>query len=360
MRIFIIASVLTFLSFFANPARAQLGEMNLLTDLGTPFPPGCLSIEIPDAPRVAESLLFSDNIRVPSANSDSRDADLNVRIWRIACADEGYSVVVVRLRPRDANDAILVPEIYTKTGIVQTPFTDGEQHRSQLQTLPVGGEIGASGTVIPADGRTWMLAVDPIALRPRDPDNLRDSEIFTPEEYNDVFSIEMTWENYSRAQTRSFQIPLDSFSAEVDPPQFDETVLNGRYNGLWLAPGAERQGLVIQIAEQGDANFVFAIFFTFIDGEPIWVVGNTGAEPMEPGQIRIDMDIPRGGAFMTDFDQPNVDEIDLEDAGEIRIEVVDCNNIKVHYDFSEINRGIGTLELFRRVRTAGYDCNPWE
>ena len=360
MRLLITSSLMFVLLAISTPGRAQLGEINLLTDLGTPFPPGCISIGLPNQPRSEDSLLIDNDFSVPSVNSNSRDATVNVQIWRVACADEGYSVVMVRLEDVD-NDIVLVPQMFVKTGATLDPFgADREQHQAQLQSLPVGGNIGAAGDIIPFDGATWVLAVDPISINPRDPDNLRDSEIFTPEEYNDVFTIEMTWDFYSRADTSSYRLPLDLFDPAIDPPQFDQTILNGRHSGLFLKAGAERQGLVIQVAEQGDGNFIFAIFFTFIDGEPIWVVSNSAAVPMEPGPITMRADIPRGGAFMTDINQPSLDEIDLDRAGEISVEAVDCNNIKVHYDFSPINKGTGTLDLFRLVRTAGYDCNPWE
>ncbi|MEM1081611.1 MAG: hypothetical protein AAGH65_08525, partial [Pseudomonadota bacterium] len=225
-------------------------------------------------------------------------------------------------------------------------------------TLPVGGDIGATGDIVSLNGRTWVLAVDPISLDAGD--NPSDDQIFTPEEYNDVFTIEMTWEAYSQAQTRSFQFALDLFDTALDEPQFEQTILNGRHSGLFLREGVERNGLVLQIAEQGDANFLFAIFFTFIDGEAVWVISNSGAVPMEPGPITMRADIPAGGAFITDIEQPLREDIDMNRAGEITVQAIDCNNVRVDYDFTPIGKGTGTMELFRLVRTAGYDCNPWE
>ena len=355
MRFLITSSLIFILLAITSPARAQVGEINLLTDLNMPFPPGCLSIALPEEPRDPDSILFDVDIDVPSVNSNSRDAEMNVLIWRVACADENYSVVLIRLEDVDG-PGIVTPQIFVRRGVVNSPFGAApDQYIGRLQSIPTGGDFGAEGGIVSSLGRTWMLAVETVALGPNQPP-------FVPEDYNDQFTIEMTWENYSLAQTTSFRFALDRFEPELDPPQFDQTILNGRYSGLYLRAGAERQGLVIQVAEQGDANFIFAIFFTFIDGEPIWVVSNSAAVPMEPGPITMRADIPRGGAFMTDplSVQPGLDEIDLERAGEITVEAIDCNNIEVDYDFTPINRGTGTLELFRLVRTAGYDCNPWE
>ena len=65
------------------------------------------------------------------------------------------------------------------------------------------------------------------------------------------------------------------------------------------------------------------------------------------------------GAFITDPNQPNRDEITEDAAGSIEIEVLDCNRLRVNYDFTPLGKGIGTMELDRLARIAGYDCNPW-
>lgn len=371
MRIFAIALFAVLLVISSGTTQAQtgdrvFGEFNLLTDPNLPFPPGCLSIALPEEPSSEENILAERTISVPTALNDVRNGRLNVLIWRVACADEDYSVVLVRLTDvtNDARFSILTPQIFIKRGFVFESFgSDSDQYVGRLQNIPTGSDFGAEGNIVSPQGRTWILAVERFALGDFGPVFGDDEPLFIPEFYNERLTLELTWENYSRADNDdSFLFRIDRFEPSVDLPQFDQTILNGRYSGLYLRAGAERQGLVIQVAEQGDANFIFAIFFTFIDGEPIWVVSNSAAVPMEPGPITMRADIPRGGAFMTDplAVQPGLDEIDLERAGEISVEAVDCNNIKVHYDFRPINKGTGTLDLFRLVRTAGYDCNPWE
>ncbi|GEM_PF-942076 len=360
MRIVLSAALTIVLALITtHPARAQLGEINLLTDLGTPFPPGCLAIDLPDQPPSDDGFLVDSDIAVPSVNSDSRDAQVRVQAWRVACPDDDYSVVLVRMQQIGSGNPIVIPQIYAKVGNISAPFGNSNgQHLAQLQSLPVGGNMGAAGDIVSVFGNTWALAVDPISLEAGD--NPTDDQIFTPEEYNDVFTIEMTWESYSQASTRSFRFPLDLFDPALDEPQFEQNILHGRHSGLFLREGAERQGLVLQVAENANGNYLFAIFFTFIDGEAVWVIGNTGSVPMEPGPLTMRVDIPDGGAFMTDEFQPAREDIDMNEAGQITVEPIDCNNIKVDYDFTPIGKGVGTLELFRLIRTAGYDCNPWE
>lgn len=327
---------------------AQTGELNLLTDLGTPFPPGCLSIDLPEQPSDPDSLLVDSDIDVPAVvGSVDPIATVNVRVWRVGCADEGYSVVLVRLE-QIAGNPVVTPQVYAEAGDVARPF-----HEANLLRIPTGGsQIGASGGIVSSAGTSYMLAVDPISL---------DGETtFLPEDYNEQFTLEFTWEAYSDFNNVNFPVLLDRYEPSLDPEQFSETVLNGRYTGQWVAEGRARQGLVLQIAETGDANFVFAIFFTYLDGVPVWITGNTGAALTEPGAVTVDALRFDGGSFFGDPNQVPTGAVDGTVIGEFTIRAVDCNTIQLDYDFTDIGEGSGTLQMTRLVRVAGYDCNPWE
>ncbi len=330
----------------AGLARAQTGELNLLTDLGTPFPPGCLSISLPDQPRAQDSLLFDDNVAAPSVNSDSLNATVRLRIWRVACADDDYSVVLVRMR-QVSDHVVVAPQPFAQAGDVAEPL-----HRAHLVEIPASGNAGAEGNIVTAAGTTWMLAVDPFPVS--------GDTTFLPEDYNETFTVEFDWDAYAGAEPSTLNVLLDRFEPSLDLPQFDQPLLNGRFSGQWIRPGAPRQGLVLQVAEQIDTNFVFAIFFTYLNGEPIWVVGNSSVEPIEPGTITVPMLTLDNGAFIADPQQPLPEDVASNDAGSITIDVIDCNRIRVDYDFSPLGHGTGTLTLERFIRIAGYDCNPWE
>jgi hypothetical protein len=327
-------------------ARAQLGEINLLTDLGTPFPPGCLSIQVPEQPRPEHVLLFDDNVAVPSVNSNSLDATIRLRIWRVACADAGYSVVLVRMR-QVSDDVVIVPQVFAQAGDVAAP-----QHKAHLLRIPAAGEVGGEGNVVTNAGTTWMLAVDPFPLA--------GNTEFLPADYNETFTVEFDWDAYAGAEPSTLNLLIDQFEPALDLPQFDQPVLNGRFSGQWIRPGAPRQGLVLQIAEQVDSNYVFAIFFTYLGGQPVWVVGNSTPALAEPGPVTIAMSTLENGAFITSPNQPEPDDVAVDDAGAITVSVVDCNRIRVDYDFAPLGRGSGTMTLERLVRIGGYDCNPWE
>ena len=327
--------------------QAQTGELNLLTDLGTPFPPGCLSIDLPEQPRLQDSLLVDTDVSAPTVNSSSLDGSFELQIWRVACDDEDFSVVLVRMRQNGGANPIVVPQVFADAGDVDLPF-----HEAQLLLLPGAGNVGATGGIISDQGTTWMLAVDPFSID--------GTTTFLPDDYNATFTVEFNWGSFATASTEGRRFVLDQFEPTLDLPQFDQPVLNGRYSGQWVREGAERQGLVLQIAERVDQNFVFAIFFTYLNGEPIWVVGNPTPALAEPGPVSIAMSTLENGAFITDSSQPPRDQVLSSEAGSIEIEVLDCNRLRVNYDFAPLGKGSGSIELDRAVRIAGYDCNPWQ
>lgn len=351
MRILILFTTL----LFAGNASAT-GEINVLTDLFSPFPPGCVAVSLPTAPVSADNELFDEVISAPGIGSFTRDASVRVRIWRVGCADEGYSVVMVRLQKLSGPRPVLVPQAFVDAGQVEVPF-----HEAQLISLPAAGNVGAAGNVLSEAGQTFMLAADPLAI---------DGETdFLPEDYNRLFTLELFWGGFSpEAAPVGELFPIDAYEPAFDPPQFDTPLLHGRMNGAYIFDGNPSAGLFLNIGEQlseiggelVDSNFVFAAFFSYRDGAPFWTVGGTG--PQEPGisTVTLNMLAYRGGEFISRV--PRYSEANLveEPIGTMTLRVIDCNTVRVDYDFRSSGMGQDSLDAIRVVRVAGYDCNPWE
>jgi len=265
---------LVFLALFrAGPA--QSGEINVLTDLLTPFPPGCVAFSLPEEPASADNTLIDEVIDVPSINSSTRDAEVRVTIWRVGCADEGYSAVMLRLEQVFGDNDVLIPQVFADVGFLDYP-EELPFHQAQLIQFPAVGQVGATGDIISEDGTTFMLGVDNLAI-----DGATD---FFPEDYNDAFTLELWWGDFSPSQVAEVFF-IEEYVPSLDPPQFDEPVLHGRFNGQWVASGVPRTGLGLHIAETlSDENFVFAVFYTYLDGQPFWVTGNTLAGIPGAGQ----------------------------------------------------------------------------
>ncbi len=325
------------------------GEINVLTDLYSPFPPGCVGLELPIAPSSADNVMWDTVENAPIIGSNIASADVRVQIWRVGCADDGYSVVMVRLT-NQSQDEVLIPQIF-----VDTEVKDGLLwHDAQLITNPAVGNISAAGSVMPAAGRTFMLGVEPLSL-------FDDETVFTPADYNNEFFLELFWGWYSSGVENPQLFPIDSYRAALDPPQFAFPRLHGRMSGSYTVPGKEATGLFLNVAELADDNnFVFAVFFTYLDGAPVWVVGNTpGIEP-GPDIVTLDMQLIEGGRFFTDPASFTDADTVRESIGELQIEVLDCNTLLLNYDFADSGLGVGSLTVNRLARIAGYDCNPWQ
>ncbi|MDZ7791309.1 MAG: hypothetical protein U5L08_12620 [Xanthomonadales bacterium] len=348
MRYLLLA--LTFV--LAGHASAN-GEINVLTDLDTPFPPGCVAVSLPQQPAPGGDMLFNEDIFVPSVNDQSPAARVRVNIWRTGCHDSGYSVVMVRLR-KISGGPVLVPRLFAEAGTVDIPG-----HIAQLQRHPAAGDVGATGNAISEQGVTYVLAVDYFSL---------DGETeFGPVEYNEPFTLELFWGQYAQASNADFRlIDIPGYSPELDPPQNEYPALHGRMSGQYTVDGLPYSGVVLQVGEQynphgPDTNNITAIFFTYINGSPFWVLG--AATDLQPGVDIVTLDMLEfdGGEFITSAPGSYIPEdVGIYSIGTMTVEVLDCNTLLIGYNFSEGQLGAGSFEANRLLRMAGYDCNPWQ
>ena len=341
-----------FFALLLTGKASATGEINVLTDLLSPFPAGCVSGSLPNAPADDDNQLWDEIVRAPGIGSNSLDADVLVTIWRVGCQDPEFSVVMVRLQQLSGPRPVLVPQVFVEAGEVDVP-----DHEAQLISHPAVGFMSASGSVMSETGQTFMLAADPLPLSDGP------GEFFF-EEYNDVFTLELFWEAYSPNLGPRELFPIDGYFPEFDPPQFDVLPLHGRMSGTYTVPGKAATGLFLNIGELADdRNWLFATFFTYIDGNPIWIAGNTEGQLPGFDRAEIEMQYIEGGVMFTDPTDFSEADVDRQFFGTLVLEAVDCNAIRLEYDFrnNDLGRdfGQGSMIVERLTRIAGYDCNPW-
>src|SRR5699024_4729590 len=130
--------------------------------------------------------------------------------------------------------------------------------------------------------------------------------------------------------------------------------------------GMPYNGLVLQIGEEfnphgDDTNSITALLFTYIDGQPFWLIGSLAQEDPGFNIVTLDMLEVYGGEFISappgSYDE---DDVDMYSVGTMTIEALDCNTLLVGYNFHEGGLGAGSFEADRLIRIAGYDCNPWQ
>ncbi len=345
-------SIVVVLALVLSGKAAATGEINVLTDLFSPFPPGCVALSLPDQPASADNLLWDEIEQAPAAGSSTANNDVRVQIWRVGCADDGYSVVMVRLTNL-SDELVLVPQVFLDTEVID----DLLWHQGQLISTPAVGDIGASGNLMPGVGQTYMLAVDPLSY-------FDDETLFTVDDYNDEFLLELFWGAFSPAAANPDLFPIASYNPALDPPQFDTPLLHGRMTGAYIFEGKPSAGLFLNVGENfnrdgADDNYVFAAFYTYLDGEPFWMVGSSGSRDAGISTVTMEMFSFSGGDFFTNPPSYTDDDLLVDSVGTLTIEVVDCNNLRLDYDFDGIAGGMGTLDAERLIHIAGYDCNPW-
>lgn len=335
---------------FAGHAHAT-GEINVLTDLMSPFPPGCIAVSLPTKPGDSD-LLIDAVVDAPSVGSNVKDSEVWIQVWRVGCHDEGFSIVMVRLQTlsRPDNSFVLIPQVWADAGEVDLPY-----HAAQLIRHPAVGEVSAAGSgAISDNGTTFMLGVDPIAI-----DGQTD---FFPEDYNDVFSLEFFWGDFAPNVAPFGELFfVDAYIPEFDPPQTETQLLHGRMAGGYGFEGIPNTGMHLSIGERADdTNFISIIFFTYLDGMPFWLIGNAPNIDLAPGAIEVDMFLVTGGEFIGfGPDTFTEQDIDIEKVGEVLVDPIDCNTLLVGHDFDGLGLNSGVLQAFRQISIAGYACNPW-
>lgn len=314
-------------------ANAQFSESQIRPSNFTtlvPVPQGCLSIwpsvrAIPED----ESLFFNQEVQI---SQDGKAGSFQVRVWRIGCHEPDRSAIAVNFKHVGGSKDIRYPSSHLVDG-------DGERISAPMLAGAQQGEMASFDSTIPSlqfeEGPIFILNTDEL-----------------PAFYNDHLILELDW-----GSGQTLQIPVFFYDPDVDSPQFAEPRLHGRYTGQWTSAELPRSGLVLQIGEvQPDRNFVFAIWFTYLEGEPIWVVGNADFE-VDSNAVDIEMLRLEGGGFVTAPGTFMPGDVDAEIIGTMTIEANHCNSINVDMDFSSSGLGTQTLELGRLIRIAGYDCD---
>ncbi len=151
---------------------------------------------------------------------------------------------------------------------------------------------------------------------------------------------------------------MPEFDPALDPPQFTNPPLHGRYTGQWIVEGLPRQGLVLQVGElPPDRNFLFLTMFTYLDGAPTWVVGNVDF-PVGTASVTVNMWRLEGGEFFTEpLGSYAREDVIQERLGTMTISARHCNVIDAEIDFSESGFGVVSRRFERLIRIAGYDCD---
>lgn len=303
------------------------------------IPKGCLIAQpaflgLPDP-----STIFFDQTFSVSDGADQ--ANVRIRSWRIGCHEPARSAIAVNFKLIGGDPNIDYPLASLILPGVNDEVTAGLFFFGLNELVQVQGE---SLRPMIEEG----LFEDGVTL-------VVDLSIFQidPAIYNGQLVLRLLYSN------GVVDIPVPEFEPTTELTQTPLPAFNGRYSGQWVVQNLPRTGLVLQFGElPGQVRqFVFAVWFTYLNGEPFWVVGNVDMPSLAPNEIDIEMFRLEGGQFITEAGSFAAEDVDVESIGTMKIRAVHCNKIEADLDFGSSGLGTSSLEFDRLIRIAGHDCD---
>ena len=346
------------LLILTSPANAQSGfAFPSNYDVVSAVPRGCLTITplvmgVPSDQVILDGVV-TQPVQVPGLPF-TRDVDVRVRVWRHGCHEPNRSAILMHVSFPNG-----IPDDLSGNVIARPVVSLRNRGQEDIDLFPVlwnqsvgevfGSVIGIFGLApLFDDGITYLLDTQSHDVVGDELDDLI-------RRYNGGGELVITnitgGENVVTATIPAYDVSLDL-------PQRSKPVFTGRMTGNWIAEGLPSSGLILQVGEvpRQERNFLFAIWFTFIDGMPVWLADNKDI-PIDTNEITLDMALFEGGELFTAPNSFTNQDVSSEILGTMNLRMINCNEIEMTTDFSQSGFGTSTLKLVRLVRVAGYDCD---
>ena len=147
------------------------------------------------------------------------------------------------------------------------------------------------------------------------------------------------------------QVPIGRFVFELLSSSGD-LELDGSLSGQYHDPQRSGEGINMLISQVGERTVVFITWFTYLQGEQVWMVG---AADIIPGDVFVEMDLfrTRGTGFGSMF---NPDDVELTPWGSIRLSVPACGLLDASYTSTDPDFESADVQLELLVGIAGSPC----
>jgi len=334
-----IVALLLILSCLQGSAQVLNRDLPNSFTYPSVIPYGCLKV-VPSVRSAPPAETFFDSQVLVADNGVT--ALVRVRAWRIGCHEPNASAIMLNFDLGSGSPAIRYPEVRLVT--------------PDLQTRPAGLFAFARSGFYDSRGASLEPMNDQFLPTLVEGSSFvvdTDAEAISKQQYNQSLTLRLGWPS-----GLSVDIDVPAFDPALDPPQFTNPPLHGRYSGQWVVEGLPRQGLVLQVGElPPDRNFLFLTMFTYLEGVPTWVVGNADF-PVGASAVTVNMWTLDGGRFFTEpLDSYAREDVIQERLGTMTISARHCNVIDADIDFSESGFGVVSRRFERLIRIAGYDCD---
>jgi len=335
-------TLLTFLLIlFCLDGSAQVLNRDLPNSFtyASVIPYGCLKV-VPAVRSAPPAETFFDTQVLVADNGAT--GLVRIRAWRIGCHEPNASAIILNFDLGSGSPAIRYPEVSLITA-------DAEMRPAGLFAFARTDFYDSRGASLePMTDQLLSTLVEGFSFVVD-----TDSGAISKQQYNGSLELRLRWPS-----GLVVGIDVPDFDPALDPPQFTDPPLHGRYTGQWIVDGLPRQGLVLQVGElPPDRNFLFMTMFTYLDGVPTWVVGNADF-PVGAASVTVNMWTLDGGEFFTEpLNSYAREDVIQEKLGTMTIRARHCNVIDADIDFSESGFGVVSRRFERLIRIAGYDCD---
>jgi hypothetical protein len=138
---------------------------------------------------------------------------------------------------------------------------------------------------------------------------------------------------------RYFILTVSLFLLSSNPPRADIAIPVG-ITGAWFNPERDGEGFFIEIANVGENRAFVVTWFTYSQGEQMWLVGSA---PLHRGDTWVQVPVQRThGADFGAFFDPNA--VERTDWGMLEFSFSSCHAGAVNYHSDE---GSGSIDLIR-------------
>ena len=248
--------------------------------------------------------------------------------------------------------------IYAASGLWYDPAQSG--HGFTLETVDVGGTLHLVAVWFTyVDGAPrWIHGIAPIAdNRATIPAVITTGGRFPPAfdpasvKVEQWGSLEFTFDDVDSGRV-SWTSRLPGFGdgslslrrlagpADINLDDFD-TGMPACTSGSWYDPAQSGHGLMLQVASVGGQRMLLATWYTFHNGEQVWLTGNG---PITDNTAEVALNLSTGGRFPPAF---NPDEVVHRPWGTARFERLDAQRMRLSWQAQADGFADGELLLQR-------------
>lgn len=307
------------------------------------YPPGCATlIQITDPAWSAPTQLLAQGpINLTDDVDGQTQTSVEILVMRMGCAESGRSVLLIGLQNVGGEGSqVPLPNLMAQVGDKEYDLSISWEPNTWTQNH-------SGNPLIPFPEYNWWFISAYNFVGAGLDENFPDG-MFTPSMYNGAFRLLI--EDF-RDDTNSYFVDIPAYTDNLMQAAMP---INGRLSGNWVSEGAAFQGLLITINELPDARTFFYLSWYAFDSnnKNVWLTANVdyvlGDTTLTMPIYKVDNQVFLGDSGSAD----------LIEVGEITVEFINCNELKLTWQLNGLGLGSGmtTFNKLFGAEVSGNAC----